>query len=592
MSADKDPDLTPDGVVDQLYDIALDPGSLDQFIDVWNTAGLDAGEARRMVEEIDQFDAAFHHHLKRAETFLHRNSGQDSAALSDALAPFENLAALILDRSFQVVACNAGAQQSFGLSEGSGLQGMPLSGPARAEFENTLSALAHSPAKSEILLNLTLDDAQGSTLFHIRRLANTGPDNQVMMLIVTTQYHWQPVLGKTLEDVFKLTLAEIGVVRALIEGMDAKTIASDRGTSEGTVRSQIKSILSKMNARSQSEVIRLVLSLREVTQGAQENTNARIAPAQSVSSDWLDSEVWKPFKTLTLPDGRRMDYHDMGPVTGAPILFSHMGYCMARWSAPMITMAFQHGLRIICPIRAGYGQSENIDPKGDVIKATREDTLALLEHLDIKRLPYVIQGNDLLCAVDLAAKRPDIVSEIIGLGARPCLPGDQHYAEMGKWHRFFLSTAKHSPHLLTFTVKAAVSMTKRVGVVEMFKHFNKYSAADMALLDDPYHLPILIANAQLTASKNTNVAQAYIMEVLASESDWSDRMLAAKNTPTWFVNGIEDPSTDVATIALYRETYPWIDIEVVQNAGQMLIYQHYETLIPQFAKAARAALDA
>lgn len=591
MSSKKDKDISADGFVDQLYDIALDPGSLAQFIDKWNEAGLDASEARTMIEEIDLFDQTFHQHLKRAETFLKRNTPDEGASLADALAPFKSLAALIVDRSFQVMACNDGAQLSFGVSDGSQLGELPISGAARDEFEKTLFALVQSPAKTETILNLPLDGNQSPTLFHIRRLAETGPDNQVMMLIVTTQYYWQPALSKTLEDVFKLTLAEQGVVQALIEGRDAKAIAENRGTSQGTVRSQIKSILSKMNARSQSEVIRLVLSLREVTQTNAGSGTQQLSAAETLSTDWLEGEVWKPFKTIELPDGRKMDYHDMGPVTGAPVLLSHMGYCMVRWSRSMIALAFQHGLRIICPIRAGYGNSDNIDLSADILDVARTDTLALLNHLNISRLPLISQGNDLMFATDLAARHPTLVTEIIGIGARPCLPGDLHYAGMGKWHRFFLSTAQHSPHLLKFSVKAAVSMVRRIGAAEMFKLLNKNSPADIALLDDPEISPVMIQNAHLVASKTADISQAYTMEVIASEQDWSERIIAAKKTPTWFVNGIEDPSMDLSTIALYRETYPWISIEVMQDAGQMLIYQHFDMLIPRFAKAAHAARD-
>ncbi|WP_186766389.1 LuxR C-terminal-related transcriptional regulator [Phaeobacter marinintestinus] len=57
-------------------------------------------------------------------------------------------------------------------------------------------------------------------------------------------------------------------MRTLVEGADAKAIAAERGTSEGTVRGQIKSILGKMHARTQSEVIRFALSLRDVSESA------------------------------------------------------------------------------------------------------------------------------------------------------------------------------------------------------------------------------------------------------------------------------------------------------------------------------------
>ena len=589
MTSENPEDLDADQIVDQLYDIALDPGSLDRFIDTWNAAGLDAQKVRRTVQQIDSFDATFQNHLSRAETFLKRGNDDDATPLSDALAPFESAAALILNRNFQVVACNAGAQASFGIQEGHSIADLPLADTLLETFEATLKDVVSTGAKPDRLLNLELQGTSRPTLFHIRRLSQTDADGMPLLLIVTTHYHWQPALGATLEEVFQLTAAEQGVVRALIEGRDAKSIAVERGTSEGTVRSQIKSILSKMNARSQSEVIRLVLSLRDVVTSTPASAETTGVPATKTSSEWLDAEVWKPFKTLTLPDGRRMDYHDQGPVTGAPVLFSHMGYGQVRWPKPLLKLAYKHGLRVICPIRAGYGQSDNINRSDDVLAACRNDTLFLLQHLGITRLPYVPQGNDLIFAVDLAAEHPGVVSEIIGLCARPSLPGDRHYSSMGKWHRFFLSTAQHAPHLLYFSVKAAVSMARRIGVIEMYRNMNGNSSADMNILENPEIGPVMAANGALVASKEANASQAYAMETQRTEEDWSDRVMAARATPIMSFSGVEDPAVDMGTLADYREAYPWFTFDVLENAGQMLIFQQFETVIPRIAAAAHAA---
>lgn len=590
MSSDQKHLIDPENIVDQLYDIALDPQSLDLFIDAWNAAGLDASTARQTIKTIDDFDAAYMAHLKRAETFLARGQDVDDGPdLTKMLAPFEDLAAFIIDRDMRIVASNSGAQHALGIEDGTDLDHFHLPHNAQEQLLDTLGTVFATNDQPDRLLRLQFSGDQGPALFQIRGLSERANAAPQYALIVTTQYHWQPALGETLEDVFKLTITEQVVVRALVEGKDAKAIAAERGTSEGTVRGQIKSILAKMNARSQSEVIRLVLSLRDVSQNKPETAAPSAAKSEAVGQDWLSAQVYKPFETLTLPDGRRMDYHDMGPPTGAPILYTHMGYGLARWHAPMIKLAFQLGLRIIVPIRAGYGQSDVLDKNADVLKCGREDALFLLDHLGIQKLPYVCQGNDLIFGVDLICHVPERVSELVGICARPCLPGDQHYSYMGKWHRFFLSTAKHAPHLLHFTSKAAVAMAKRIGLLEMFRQMNQSSPSDMALLDDPQTAKVLIENAQLIAGKTTNIAQTYAMELLASERDWSDLLFKAKDTQTWFINGAEDPASDMGTVAEYRETYPWIDIEVIQDAGQLLIYQHFEHVLPRLAEAARRA---
>lgn len=577
--------------IDQLYDIALDPQSLEPFIDAWNNAGLDARAARQNIKSIDAFDEAYHGHLNRAETFLSRASKIDAKpALAATLTPFNSVAAFIVGRDLTVLACNPGAQSVFGIEDGMNLSSMNVEAKAMEILKAGVQDVFTKADDPGRLLKIEFDGQHGPSLFQVRRVAKTALQPDDHALVVSTRYHWQSALGETLQEVFGLTAAEQGVVRAMVEGSDAKAIAAERGTSRGTVRGQIKSVLSKMHARTQSEVIRLVLSLRDVSQTDNVETITADRPPLYEASDCLTAEVWKPFRSVTLPDGRRMYYHDMGPTKGAPVLYSHMGYGMSRWHKPMLKLAFQHGLRIICPIRAGYGQSDNLDPKADILASTRADTLFLLKHLGIARLPYLTQGNDLLFAANFAAHHPQMVSEIIGICARPSLPGDLHYSGMGKWHRFFLSTAKHAPHLLKFTAKAAVALAKRIGLTEMFRQMNQRSAADMALLDVDDLRPVLLANAELVAGKTSDVSQAYTMEILATEADWSGLMRKCSDIKTWFVNGAEDPATDIATIAEYREAYPWIEVEVIADAGQLLIFQHFEDLIPRIAKAAKSSL--
>jgi pimeloyl-ACP methyl ester carboxylesterase/DNA-binding CsgD family transcriptional regulator len=582
--------INPHEIVDQLYDIAIDPESLAAFIGAWNDAGLDTQEARQTIEKIDQFDAAYADHLQRAETFLKRALGRvkgpDFAAM---LAPFQSLAAFVVDCDQCVVAANAGAEHAFGLEKEVCLDILDLPETSLHALQDCLRTAFRSPKQSDRLIKVDLATERGTALFQVHKLMNQPGQNVSYALVVTTQYHWQAALGQTLHDVFLLTAAEQAVVRALVEGMDAKTVATMRNTSEGTVRGQIKSILAKMNARTQSEVIRLVMSLHEISKTAQPMQDLPRNRPDVVPADWLHAEVWKPFETVTLPDGRRMDYLDMGPNIGAPILFTHMGYGMARWHRPMISLAFKLGLRVIVPMRAGYGHSENVGLKEDILAVTRADTLFLLNHLGIDRLPYVPQGNDLVFAMDLAAHVPDRISEIIGICARPSLVGDEQYASMSKWHRFFLSTAKHAPHLLKFTAKAAVSMCKRIGVLEMFRHMNGSSVSDMSLLESDHLRAVLMANGELVAGKTTDVSQAYVMELLVSEAPWNHIMTSAKGTPTRFINGADDPTYDAAAIAAYRDAYPWINIDVVQNAGQLLIYKQYEQVLPMLAEAAKRA---
>ena len=65
-------------------------------------------------------------------------------------------------------------------------------------------------------------------------------------------------------------------------------------------------------------------------------------------------------------------------------------------------------------------------------------------------------------------------------------------------------------------------------------------------------------------------------------------MHQTQHVPAWYVSGIQDPLGDPATVAAYRETFPWIDIDVLEGAGQLLFFQKFQELIPRIAESAHS----
>jgi len=581
MVQDRDsPDVDRDMIVDRIYEIALEPSSLEEFIDFWHDTDL--------AEKFSDFDKSYKAHLERGETFLQR-SETARPDLTEYLQPYDNLAAFVVIGSLIVEASNSGAQSAFGVSAGDSLDHLNLPAEMRAALIRSTQDVLNKSEHSEKFLKAELATRGGAILFRIMRIAEALEDGPAA-LIISTHFHWREKTGALLGSVFQLTGAEQNVVRLLIEGQDTKSIAATRNTSEGTVRGQIKSITGKMNLRSQKDIVRLVMALGEFPMATSGKEAVELA-TPALSKNWLETEVWKPFKSISVPDGRALTYLDMGPPTGDPVLFSHMGSCMARWSRSMIHLAFERNLRVICPIRAGYGHSDNLDPNADPFEAACDDTMFLLESLRIRQLPYVVQGSDFPFAADLIAKQPDSVSELIGIGGRPCLPDGLNVDGAGRWQKFFVSTARNAPHLVRFASKAVMAMCKRIGPEAMLRQLCKDSPADLALLETEEMRQVLVANIRLMAGDSTNAARAFAMEYIAFQEDWSDRVLATRHIPVQIFLAEEDPTIDIGSIPKLQEAYPWMEFEVVPNAGLALIYQKPEKLIPLMAEAAKRTVS-
>jgi DNA-binding CsgD family transcriptional regulator/pimeloyl-ACP methyl ester carboxylesterase len=567
--------------LDRVYQIALDPSHLDAFIEFWHETDLAAQT------ETPRFDDTYKSHLTRAGALLQRAEGAQTD-LDHHLQPFDNLAALIVNSALQVEAMNTGAQTSLRAQIGASLSDIQCPPDVRDALLQTVKDVLFRPSLTERLLKVDASEKSGFMLFRVMRLDQILPSGPAV-LIASTLLHLQDTLPDLLKSVFHLTEAEQSIVGRLTEGQTAKQIAQLRGVSEGTVRGQIKSILGKMNVGSQSDIIRLTLTLNKFPKGITPRSVAGLRMAPSLSEDWLDAEVWKPFNTCTLPDGRSLVFHDMGPATGTPILFSHMGSCMVRWTRPMLKQAYAHNLRIICPIRAGYGHSDPHNRATDVFDATRADVWHLLTRLGLSRLPYAVQGSDLPFGVDLAAHCPDMISELICIGGQMKLPGGRHLHGTGHWQRFFVSTAQTAPNMVRFASKAVMAMSKRIGPEAMLRQLCKDSAADLASLDDPETANILAANLSLMASKDTNSAEAFMREYIAFQRDWTGALHRLRDRRIQVFLAEEDPTINLGALPQLQNAYPWIEFTRLPQAGLALMYQKHPELIPVMADAAKRA---
>ena len=367
--------------------------------------------------------------------------GQDARPdLSVYLQPFKNLAAFIVNGSLRVETSNEGGFSVFGATAGHFLDELSLPEQVRDGLTKTVTDVLSSSEIADKLLKVELDSKSGSLLFRVVKIEKCV-DDAPGVLIISTQFHWQETVSQLLGTMFQPTLAEQSIIHSLTEGKNADQKSDGRNTSKGAVRGQIKAIISQLNVRNQSDIIRLAMALNKLPNSTNSDGSAIASTPAILSKDWLEAEVWKPFKSVTLPDHRRLTYHDMGPPTGNPILISHMGSCMVRWSRSMIRLAFEHNLRVICPIRAGYGHSHQLAPGAELFSTTRKDTAFLLDGLRIERLPYAVQGSDIPLAADMIAHDPNLITELIAIGGQLRLPGNLHMHGKGRWQRFFCNSS-------------------------------------------------------------------------------------------------------------------------------------------------------
>lgn len=563
------PDETSE-IIERIYDVAVDPSRYEAMLDAWerrlSTLRLQADETA--TSQIDR-DPTIEAHLDRAEIFLQRLLDLQADAKRSPLE-LDAAAAFVVDQSMRVDHLNDAAREALSIHKGDGLASLPLSREDVGSLATAIRKQAFSKASDPILLRFTSASSGRPILFHVARQPGPSPQSPGMVLVRTTELGWPKHLSLALHNAFQLTTAEIEVVRSLAEGSSLREIAAGRNRSLSTVRTQISSILSKTETHSQAELVRLTLGLMDVigTVGEQADVLSKLTELTPI-----------PFQSRQTHDGRRADWIEFGDPEGRPCIFLPLDYGMIRWPKRAELAAKQRGIRVIAPVRAGYGYSSALPHSIDNYSAaTAADLAGLMDHLSIKRAAIVALGADIRFAMALATLEPNRINAILGCSAALPVMNARQYERMGKWHRFILANARYAPRILPFLVRSGFALARSIGKERFFQSVNAGSPADMRTFSDPAIRAAILLGSDICLGANHSAHEAFARECIDSETNWAE-LVRRCSVPVRLLQGAEDPQTPAETVRELMLEFTNLDIEIVENAGQLLFFQEWPRVL-------------
>ncbi len=560
-------------IVDRLYEVAVDPVRLEDLMLVWEVAQapMRTGLVEAAVELDDEDIEA---HLRRATVFLDRfEATRGEAVYRSVLEDIPRSAAFLSDGGAGIAAFNRPAAVAFGLKDGAHLVDLPFDADDISLLRGVIYKVASGQAERVVTLRIR-SSITGSPV--IVRIGPIASDNaKPLALVMSTELVWPEGFEVTVQEAFALTAAEVEIVQAMTLGLPIKDIAEARGRSAETVRTQVRSILAKTETHSQSELIRVMLGLMDVAFMPSESAGP--VPNRAGALEQLS------FQQTTGADGRRLEWIEFGSPTGAPCLFMHLDYGLIRWPATAERAARLRGIRVIVPVRAGYGRSE-LHPRGvDHLQGVTTDYLTVLDRLGVSRIAVIAMGADLRFALNLSLKKPGLVTGILGCAAQLPLRTAAQYDRMDKWQRFILANARYAPKVLPFLVQAGFSLARRLGKEKFFAQVNGGSAADMEAFGIPEIREAVLAGSEVSLGAKILAHEAFTRECIGSEKDWSD-LVHAVTVPVQLLQGDQDPQTPVQTINELILNYPHLDVSFVPNTGQLLFFAQWPMVLDVLQK--------
>lgn len=582
-------DLT-DQVIDDLYEVAIDPLRYEALLDHWEAM---IGPQRSVANDTSNPAlrlAEFESHFHRAERMLAQVTGSDQIVdPAHLLAKIDRSAAFVVDQTLTVARINAAAALALGVTQGAKLVDLALGDGEAEELARQTERMLRANSGEPVILRVQTRRDDRIMLVHLRVVRPA--QGQPFVIAVTSELGWPKGFTKLLRGAFSLTPAEGKVVRSLAEGHSLAQIAEERGRSIETIRAQVKAILSKTGTRSQAELIRLTLSTMEMAQ-----YTGSVSEQIPESSTGLGSLAPRLFQSITLPDGRQQDFLILGDPEGRPCLYLHLDYGLVRWPASAEAEAARKGLKIIVPVRAGYGQSDPLPRDTPLVTQLVDDLVAVLDHLGAEKVPVLSLGSDSYLAFALHANYPERVSAVLCAAGVLPLTLPAQYDRMDKWHRFILAGARYTPHLLPFMVKAGFALANRLGKSAFVHAVYGKSAADVATFEIDEVFEAMVCGSEVALSDGHSAHEPFARLVVAYEtSNWTAELAALEAAATKpagspghvkviFFNGLQDPEVPRDTLADHQRDYPWIDFRVYPDAGQLAFFLKWRDVLAEIDK--------
>jgi pimeloyl-ACP methyl ester carboxylesterase/DNA-binding CsgD family transcriptional regulator len=479
-----------------------------------------------------------------------------------------------------IAACNRAAGMAFKIADGGPVDALPFDAEDIETLRGVVRKVASGRAEKVITLRIRSTITGSPVIVRVSPVESDAV--KPLALVLSTELVWPVGFATTVQEAFGLTMAEVEIVRGITLGHPIRDIAEGRGRSVETVRTQVRSVLAKTETHSQSELVRVVLGLMDV---ALIPTDGSAAPTRVTGLDAA------PFQHLRKGDGRRLEWIEFGAPGGRPVLYMHLDYGMIRWPRRAERNAKARGMRVIVPVRAGYGGSDLHVKGSDHVAGVAADYAHVMDHLGASGAAVIALGADFRFALALAESRPDLVRGIVGCAAQLPLRTAAQYDRMDKWQRFILANARYAPKVLPFLVKAGFSLARKLGKAAFFTQVNGGSPADMECFARPDVREAVLEGTEVCLGAKVLAHEAFTRECISSERDWS-ALVRGTRVPVKLLQGDQDPQTPMLTIKELMGDFPHLDVEFMPNTGQLLFFAEWPYALDQVEAMLGVAVQA
>lgn len=567
-------------LVDLVYASTIDPQRYDDLMASWQDhldAVLSASDPDLDPDPASAADdGEIERHFNRAFAILERLGRQGSETLSlGALVEGESRPAVLLDPSGRIVAVNTRAFEQFGVSSGDTVSALSLEATGLTNIRQALARMADEPAGRLLTVTRILSPRDGTTpIVALNRAAAVDPKRPLALLSVA-DIAWSDRIGEMLRQVFGLTAAECEIARGIIGGLSIDQLASARGRSEQTVKTQSKAVLRKLELRTQAELIRMVAALMQMDSAPELlRTRGQVGGTSRT--------------TLMRGKSRLLDVVVMGPDDGRPILFIH-GMLDGHGVNQVLRQGLERrSIRMICPVRPNFGNSSPDGEARDAPVRFATDLEAVMDHFGVARCPVIGHMAGSVYAFAAAAHLGPRISHIVNIAGGVPIVSTSQFATMSARQRIVAHTARFTPKLLPLILRAGIALLDSGGDRAFMNALYRSAPLDHGIATVPEVFALLREGYRFTVAQGH---RAFEIDACHVVRDWSE-YVDGSTQPVLLVHGAHDPVVDVATVRAFAERLgDRAHLAEHSDQGQLLFYSSPSSILDALELALAPAVN-
>lgn len=442
--------------------------------------------------------------------------------------------AFLARESGQIVTQNAAALRQYRVGPDDTLDDLPFALERDEAISDILRATL-SPARNvpDAVLKRAYSDSDGGAI--TLSITPSRQNGRAEALVFVVDARWKTSAAGLIKREFDLTEAERALLEGFLDGQTTQDMARTRGRSHATVRTQFHSLMTKMGARSQTELFRNALSVSQFVDSVNEISEILRHPHRKRVD-------------LVRPGGRSVEVTMAGDLSGRPIVFLQNSHTYT-FQSRIEQAFFDAGYCILSICRPGHGDTDPISDGTSYYEGFAADVCALLDQLGFDDCTIMSTNTSSAVGYCLAAAMPNRLIGIIQVAACAPVPHLREDDINVPWVKGMFRAARSTPTIYRFMVKTGLRAYAAMGDARFSK---------IQFMNDPAEYerarqPEAARESQhaLTTLTKQGVGPA-IEQVELAFHDYTD-IVAQSDMPILMVHGADDQVFGASAIRRFAE---------------------------------------